>query len=230
MRSTAFTRPAAALAIASVALAGVAGASQAAPTVSGSAVKKSSLPGNRVKPNSLSGVQINEARLGVVPAAKLASFAELAKSAETARTAAFAESARTAQTAQSAQTAQTAETARVADVAKDAQKLNGRDHTAFMANATRTVFVASPQIAGGGVGTTLVASCNANEKAIGGGGGWFQIGTPQPTELDVQVTASVPVPFDGGAELTGWSVSGRNNSASNRILRAYAVCVPKTVA
>lgn len=224
MRSTVFTRPAAALAIASVALAGVAGASQAAPTVSGAAVKKSSLPGNRIKPNTLTGVQINESRLGVVPVAKLASFAELAKSADTARTAAFAENARTAQTAQ------TAETARTADVAKDAQKLNGREHTAFLSNATRTVFVASPPIAGAGSGTTIVASCEANEKAIGGGGGWFQIASPQPTELDVQVTTSVPVPFDGGAELTGWSVSGRNNSASNRILRAYAVCVPKTVA
>ncbi|MDW5595499.1 hypothetical protein VSS74_14210 [Conexibacter stalactiti] len=223
MRSTVFTRPAAALAIASVALAGVAGASQAAPTVSGASVKKSSLPGNRIKPNSLTGVQINESRLGVVPVAKLASFAELAKSADSAKTAQFAENARSAETARSA------ENARTADVAKDAQKLNGRDHTAFLSNATRTVFVASPQIPGAGGSTTIVASCNADEKAIGGGGGWFQIASPQPTELDVQVIASVPVPFDGGNELTGWSVSGRNNSASNRILRAYVTCVPKVV-
>lgn len=211
MRSITAFRPAAALAIASIAVAGLAGSSEAA-SFSGLSLKKSSLPGNRVKPNSLTGLQINEARLGVVPAAKLASFAELAKSADSAK---------------NAEHANNADTARTADVAKDAQKLNGRDHTAFLANATRTVFVASPQIPGAGGGTTIVASCNADEKAIGGGGGWFQIATPTPTELDVQVTTSVPVPFDGGAELTGWSVSGRNNSASNRILRAYAICVPK---
>lgn len=211
MRSITAFRPAAALAIASIAVAGLAGSSDAA-SFSGLSLKKSSLPGNRVKPNSLTGLQINEARLGVVPAAKLASFAELAKSADSAK---------------NAEHATNADSARTADVARDAQKLNGRSHTAFLSNGTRTVFVASGPIPGAGGSTTLAASCNADEKAIGGGGGWFQVVTPTPTELDVQVTASVPVPFDGGAELTGWSVSGRNNSASTRILRAYAICVPK---
>jgi hypothetical protein len=222
MRSIAAARSAAVLAIASIAVAGITGTSEAAKPFSGSIVKKSSLPGDRIKPNSLSGVQINEARLGVVPAAKLANFAEFAKSADTARTADFAKAA---------DSARTAETARTADVAKDAQKLNGRDDTAFLSNAVRTVFNATGPINGTGGSATITASCNPDEKAIGGGAGWMQLTGDSPTQLNVEVTASIPAPATNGATgLTGWTAAGVNNSASQRILRAYAVCVPKIAA
>ncbi len=72
----------------------------------------------------------------------------------------------------------------------------------------------------------MTASCAAEEKAIGGGGGWMIPITEVPTALDAPVTASVPVITNG--ELTGWQVYGRNFSGTNRFLRAYVICVPKS--
>lgn len=224
MRSTSIARPASALVVASVSLlVGFGATADAATRVSGLAVKRASMPGNRVKPNTLTGIQINEARLGLVPVSKLAQFAELARSAETAN------SARTAETAN---TARTAETARVAE---DAKKLNGRDHTSFMANGVRTVFNQAAPTVGTAVGvpSEVTASCNADEKAIGGGGAWiitgFQDGNV-PSALHLTISASMPDPAVPGVnEATGWRVLGRNlEVGATRSLRAYVSCVPKT--
>jgi hypothetical protein len=77
-------------------------------------------------------------------------------------------------------------------------------------------------------GDERVASCAASEKAIGGGAVWLQPGTNAPTQLEAPITASMPepaVPAVDGA--TGWRGAGRNLSGVDRVLRVYAVCVPK---
>lgn len=214
MRSITAVRPAQAVAVAAVTLlVGLAGsAAQASAAISGSALKKNSVPANRIKPNSLTGAQINEARLGLVPVAKLSQFAELAKSADSAK---------------SAETAKSADSARTADLAKDAQKLNGRDQTAFLSNTVRTV--SEQRTAPTGTGTTVTVSCNADEKAIGGGAVWLQVNTEDPTELNAPITASMPTPSTTGTNnMTGWKAAGYNTTGGSRTLRAYAVCVPKS--
>jgi hypothetical protein len=227
MRSIAPIRPAAALAVTSLALlAGFGGTAQAASSqVSGATLKRSSLPADRIKPNSLSGIQINEARLGLVPVSKLSQFAEIARFAETANHAKTADSAKTAETANSAKTA---DTARVAD---DAKKLNGRDHNAFLSNQVRTVANESAPLSGAGGGTpfTISVSCAPEEKAIGGGAAWMIPGTDDATALaTATITASMPLPATAGVNnMTGWTASGRNTTTTNRSLRVYAICVPK---
>lgn len=77
-------------------------------------------------------------------------------------------------------------------------------------------------------GAERVASCAANEKAIGGGAAWLLAGTNSPTQLEAFVTASMPDPAIPGAdEATGWRAAGRNISGLDRAFRVYAVCVPK---
>jgi hypothetical protein len=125
----------------------------------------------------------------------------------------------------SADTAKSADTVMVAD---DAKALNGRSHTAFLSNGTRTVTADAPDVPGpaGGTPSSITASCAPTEKAIGGGGGWFQPASENPTALDAQISVSAPVVENG--ELTGWQVYGRNFSGTNRFLRAYVICVPKS--
>jgi hypothetical protein len=78
-------------------------------------------------------------------------------------------------------------------------------------------------------GQEFVASCAANEKAIGGGGAWIQAATGTPTQLEAPITASMPNPAIPAADgATGWRAAGRNLSGLDRILRVYAVCVPRT--
>jgi len=78
-------------------------------------------------------------------------------------------------------------------------------------------------------GQEFVASCAANEKAIGGGGAWIQAATGTPTQLEAPITASMPDPAIPAADgATGWRAAGRNLSGQDRILRVYAVCVPRT--
>lgn len=211
------------LAVALATLATAAGSADAAVKFSGSQLKRGSVPADRVKPNSLGGNQINEARLGLVPMASIAKYADLAKSADSAKT---AESARTAETANTANTARTAQ---------DAQKLNGRDQTAFLSNTIRTVIAQAGPTVGtaNGVPSAATATCNADEKAIGGGGAWiitgFQDGN-EPSALQLPITASMPTPAVPGVnEMTGWRVLGRNLAVNEtRSLRAYAICVPRT--
>jgi hypothetical protein len=77
-------------------------------------------------------------------------------------------------------------------------------------------------------GAERVASCAANEKAIGGGAAWLQPGTDAPTQLEAPITASVPEPAGPGADgASGWRAAGRNVSGVDRAFRVYAVCVPK---
>jgi hypothetical protein len=51
------------------------------------------------------------------------------------------------------------------------------------------------------------------------GGGFF-------TQVDVQVTASRPVPLTAGAQATGWQATVKNTTASTAFVGAYAMCTP----
>lgn len=126
-----------------------------------------------------------------------------------------------------AASATTANSAATATSAQDALALQGRDASKFLANSVRLVLNQSVAIATGN-GTSITATCEANEKAIGGGGAWI-ISANNPTELNAPITASMPVPPTAGTDnMTGWRVSGLNQTGANRFLRAYVVCVPKT--
>jgi hypothetical protein len=217
MRST-FTirRPSAALVVAIVALfAALGGTGYAAATLSGRDIQKRTIPANRVVPNALGGGQIDESKLGPVPVAQQALSAQTSASATEASHATSADSATNAQNAVDAQRAQ------------DAQTFQGRDATAFLANSVRVYFDQVTVATGGS--DSLSVSCGPDEKGIGGGAAWIQIGTNTPTQLDAQLTASMPVPPTGGANtMTGWRATGLNNTGGSRNLRAYVVCVPRT--
>ncbi len=208
MRFITSSRPTPALVLAIVALfVALGGTGYAAASLSGKTIRPGSIPGNRVTPNALGGVQINESRLGVVPAAKLAQAAGTARSAERA------DSARSADSASSADSA---------------KALQGRGPGAFLANTVRVATNQTAELPGpaGGFPGDVSVSCDANEKAIGGGGAWLIPTTLDPTALDAPITASLPIQAPTG-EITGWRTAGRNFSATNRILRVYALCVPK---
>lgn len=211
MRSITISRPTPAFILAIVALfVALGGTGYAAASLSGKSVRPNSLPANRVVANTLGGAQINESRLGVVPSAQLAQEAVTAKSADTAKT---------ADTAKAADTAKTADTATA---------LQGRGPGAFLANTVRVATNQTGEIPGpaGGFPADVAVACNANEKAIGGGGAWLIPTSLDPTALDAPITATLPVQAPSG-ELTGWRAAGRNFSGVNRILRVYALCVPK---
>jgi hypothetical protein len=220
MRSS-FTirRPSAALVVAIVALfAALGGTGYAAATLSGRDIQKRSIPANRVVPNALTGNQINESKLGPVPAAQQALTAQTAASATTAGHATSADRATTADSATSATSATSAQ---------DSQKLQGRDATAFLANSVRVVFSQATVLNNGS--DTVTASCAANEKGIGGGAAWMLAGSESPTQLDAQLNSSYPIPSTGGTNnMTGWRAVGVNRAGGSRDLRAYAICVPKT--
>lgn len=220
MRSTfSIRRPSASMIVALVALfAALGGTGYAAATLSGRAIQRRSIPGNRVMNNALGGGQINESKLGVVPASRQALSAQTAASATTAATATRAESADSATNAQNAVNAQSAQ---------EAQRLQGRDATAFLANSVR-VRTATVTVANGGA-DTVTASCAAGEKGIGGGAAWLLVASDSPSELDAQLNSSFPLPAGGGVDnMTSWRATGRNNTGDgNRRLRAYVVCVPR---
>lgn len=214
------TTPSPAMLVAVVALfVALTGSAVAAATLSGTQIKKRSIPADRVKGNALGGAQINESRLATVPRSRLALQADAALRADRATT---------ADTATAAETAKRADTATSADTAK---ALNGRDHTAFLAGRVRTVSAQGATVPGpaGGTPSTVTATCNPDEKAIGGGGGWIIPSTGDPTALQAPVTFSGPTPTAaaGTDVMTGWQVHGRNLSGVDRALRAYAICVPK---
>jgi hypothetical protein len=68
------------------------GSAYAAAKVNGKNIAKHSIAGNRLKGNTLTGAQINEKKLGTVPAAKTAKTAKTAASAATAGSATSAQS------------------------------------------------------------------------------------------------------------------------------------------
>ncbi len=166
-------------------------------SVSGASLKQGSLPGNRVKPNTLTGVQINESRLGVVPVAKLASFAELAKAADTAKQADHATNADTRQIRRDGQNGRDGENRGERDQRRGREEARraGAVGLPLQRRSTPSSSPAGP-ISGADGSETLTARCPVGEQAIGGGGGWFQVGLNTTTELDAKVTASVPSPTD----------------------------------
>ncbi len=227
MRST-FTirRPSASMVVALVALfAALGGTGYAAATLSGRDIQRRSIPANRVVPNALGGGQINESKLGVVPAATESLTAQTAASATTAATATRADTAENATNAQNAVNSQNAVNAQNA---QESQKLQGRDATAFLSNSVR-VRHSTVTVANGGA-DTVTASCVAGEKGIGGGAAWLLAASDSPSELDAQLNSSFPLPVGGGIDnMTSWRATGRNNTGDgDRRLRAYVICVPRT--
>jgi hypothetical protein len=222
------TRIAAASVATSIAFLTAGAASGQAAQFDGKYLKSGSVTASKIRKDTLTGIQIRESTLGIVPMASLAKLADVAKSAQEAGHALAADNAKNAEHAKSADTAKTADTATSAKTADDAKKLNGRDQTAFLSNNGRRVTAAATAVPGpaGGYPSNITASCAADEKAIGGGGGWMIPALEEPTALDAPITASIPVV--GGGELTGWQVYGRNFAGVNRFLRAYVICVPKS--
>jgi len=206
-------RPSASMVIALVALfAALGGTGYAAAMINGRDIQKRSIPGNRVVNDGLTGKQVNESKLGTVPLAQQALTAQTAASATTAAQATNADHARSADSATSAQ---------------DSLKLQGRDATRFLANSVRVVLNETGPIADN-TGAGVSVSCNAGEKAIGGGAAWIISGNAV-TELNAPLTASLPLPATPGTDhMTGWQAHGRNLSGVNRSLRVYAICVPKS--
>ncbi|HEU4702979.1 MAG TPA: hypothetical protein VFS37_10895 [Conexibacter sp.] len=208
MRSTiSIRRPSASMIVALVALfAALGGTGYAAATISGRDIQKRTIRGDRIVNNGLGGKQVNESKLGPVPVAQQALTAQTAASATEASHATSADSATTAQ---------------------DSQKLQGREAAAFLANSVR-VRINSVTVRTAAT-NSVTASCAVTEKGIGGGAAWIVPGTDNPTELDAQLTGSLPVPSTGGTDnMTGWKAAGLNNTGFDRILRAYVVCVPRT--
>ena len=124
----------------------------------------------------------------------------------------------------------------VQDNSLTGQDVNESTLTGIMPSQTRYVFSDSPALSGLGGGTprTQTASCPAGERAIGGGGAWLipvLNGGNDPTALDrAFLSASMPVPAQPGvSDATGWQVAGRNVTGTDRILRAYAICVPTAI-
>lgn len=238
--STIATRIAAASVASSVALLGLGAASgQAASLFDGKSLKAGSVTAGKVRKDTLTGVQIRESTLGLVPIANLANLAKLAENAKTAQEAVHAanadhakaaDTAKTADTAKSAETAKEADHAKTADTATTATTLNGHGQSEFMSNQSHAVADETVPIASATDGTpaSVAVSCPVNEKAIGGGGGWFIPSSNAATALDAPMTNSSPV-LNAEGEVTGWKVYGRNASGQNRVLRAYAICVPKSV-
>jgi hypothetical protein len=115
-----------------------------------------------------------------------------------------------------------------ADVADDS--LTGADvnESSLQGLMASQVRIAAVQTAPLQFGAERVASCAANEKAIGGGAAWLLPGTNSPTQLAAPVTGSMPEPALPGPDgATGWRGSGRNLAGADRVLRVYAICVPK---
>ena len=227
MRTSA-TRIVAASVATSIALLTAGAASGQAAQFDGKKLKSGSVAAGKIRKDTLTGLQIRESTLGIVPIASLAKLADAAKSAQEAVHAATADTAKNADHAKSADTAKSADVATSATSADDAKKLNGRDQTAFLSNNARTVIADGLAVSGPAAGSSsdVTASCAPEEKAIGGGGAWIIPSNGLPTTFDARISASMPV-IDGG-ELTGWQVYGRNYTGALRVLRAYAICVPKS--
>lgn len=124
----------------------------------------------------------------------------------------------------------------VQDNSLTGQDVNESTLQGVMPAQTRFVISDSPELSGAGGGTprTQTASCPAGERAIGGGGAWLiptLNGGNDPTALDrAFLSASMPTPAQPGTDAaTGWQVAGRNVTGTNRILRAYAICVPNQI-
>lgn len=124
----------------------------------------------------------------------------------------------------------------VQDNSLTGQDINESTLLGVMPAQTRFVTSDSPALSGAGGGTprTQTATCPAGERAIGGGGAWLIPNLNDgndPTALDrAFLSASMPTPAQPGTNAaTGWQVAGRNVTGTDRILRAYAICVPNQI-
>lgn len=116
-----------------------------------------------------------------------------------------------------------------AKTADDSKLLAGKPSDAFLSNAVRVRTAQAAPVPGpaGGVPSTVTVDCQPGEKGIGGGGGWFIPTFETPTALHAPITASIPR-MDANGTITGWELDGRNLSGTDRFLRVYVMCVPKT--
>jgi hypothetical protein len=212
VRSISISRPTPAFVLAFIALlCALAGTGYAAATISGKSIKKRSVPANRVVPNALGGKQVNESRLGEVPAAVQA---QSALTAETANSAAKAETADSATTAQ---------TAAKADLATDSEQLGGRAPSAYLRSKPVARIALSINIAAGN-GVEDTASCLSGEVAVGGGGAFYIAGT-DTTVGSATLSTSAPL-LDAEGTPVAWRAEGKNTSPVPRDFRAWVVCAP----
>ncbi|WP_354701383.1 hypothetical protein DSM112329_01697 [Paraconexibacter sp. AEG42_29] len=217
------SRPTPAFVLALVALVfSMAGTGYAAAQISGSSIKSRSVSAQKVVTNALTGVEIKESSLGLVPRSTFAFSAESAASADTAKVADTAKAADVAKTADTATTAKTADTALVADKAKDADKLGGREPSEYLRSArtVRSVTFANVAINNGAETT---AFCNPGEIAVGGGAGWFFVGTDTSVG-SATVSTMIPV-TDAGTNRSGFRGEGKNTSTVARDFKVYAICM-----
>lgn len=77
--------------------------------------------------------------------------------------------------------------------------------------------IGTPNAVASNAAATASADCDAGEMATGGG--FF-------SQVDVQVTASRPVPLTAGADATGWQATVKNTTASSASFGAYVMCTP----
>lgn len=243
MRSLLHRRPTAATVISCTALfVALGGTSYAAVTLDGkdlknrsvaaSKVKTRTLTGTQVKNDALTGKQIKESTLGTVPSASSAANAtraQRADSAGSADNATNAQNAQDAKNAETAQTAQAAQTAATATTAQNAEQLGGKPASGFAASVTRVVTESGPVIEGtaAGAAAATTAGCNADERAIAGGGAWMS--SPLAVSTSDRVTIAMSRPLVFGGQITGWQVNGRNAAVGvDKVLRAYVICTPKS--
>jgi hypothetical protein len=210
------------------------GTSYAAVAINGSSIKAHTIKGSKLVNNTLGGTQINESKLGIVPQSSFAVRAQDATSADSAKTALkaanadhatsadHATEADHADSADKATKATTATTATTAGTADDSKKLGGSLPSEFVRSA-RTV--RSATIATIPADSTVEQSvfCNADEIAVGGGGGWFILGSDTPV---ASATLSVAIPdTDTTTGRSGFRMEGKNTSPVPRDAKVFAICL-----
>jgi len=92
----------------------------------------------------------------------------------------------------------------------------------LMPSQVRVVVAESGGVASGAA-ETVVATCAANERALGGGAAWV-LPSGEPSAGAAMISASMPEPGTGLGDLTGWRAAGRNESGGPLVLRSYAFC------
>lgn len=198
-------------------------------SVTAAKIKTRTLTGKQIKNDALTGKQIKESTLGTVPSAGRADNATRAQRADAAGTADHATNAQNAQDAQNAKNAQNAQSAATATTAQNAEQLGGKPASAYASSTTRVVTENSAAVEGtaAGAAATVTVSCNADERAIAGGGTWLS--TPIAVSTTDRVTTPTSRPVVASGEITGWQVAGRNAATGvDKVLRAYVICTPKS--
>jgi hypothetical protein len=139
--------------------------------INGKSIKKHTIAANRLKADTLGGTEVDEARLGEVPAAGRAASAARADTAATADTAA---SATTAERADTAAKADTATVASIAQAAGTAGSLGG-----FTAEQLRTSSstgiggICANPVAATSCGSTTVNFAVTSDAFVVASGAWY---------------------------------------------------------